>query len=82
MGELRRKQHHRFEDVCLDVVLQEPALDHLWRYWERLQGRASYKSAVTDWHDAETWRPIVAELFGSGKSPHQDLVRKTLAELA
>ena len=73
---------HRLEDVRLDGVLQEKSLPGLWPYWERLQGRPSYATAVTDWHDEENMRPAIKDVLGDGPSPVASLVTETLASLA
>lgn len=73
---------HRLEDVRLDVILKEKTLPNLWSYWERLQSRPTYKTCVTDWHDAAAWRPAIEEVFRGNPSPLQPLVTDTLASLA
>ena len=73
---------HRFEDVRLDDIFDEPALPELAAYWQRLQDRPSYTSAVTDWHDEENWRSAIVEVYGSGKSPVLAEMRQTLAAMA
>ncbi len=73
---------HRLEDVRLDDMLQESLVPRLAGYWERLQGRPSYRKAITDMHDEENFRTAIVEVFGNGKSPQLDDARKTLKRLS
>ena len=73
---------HRLQDVRLDDLLDDPSIPHVGDYWQRLQSRPSYKTAVTDMHDHEHFRTAITDVFGTGKSPHLDGARKTLKRLA
>lgn len=73
---------HRLEDVRLDDLLDHDSIPHVGDYWQRLQARPSYKSAVTDMHDHEHFRTAITDVFGGGKSPHLESARMTLGQLA
>ncbi len=59
---------HRLEDVHLIKVLEHPSLKKTAAYWNRLQARASYESAITKWHH-ENWREAVDVVFNGKPSP-------------
>ncbi len=73
---------HRFEDVRLDEIFQERSLPQLPDYWQRLQARPSYTSAVTAWHDEENWRSAISEVFADRKSPILAEMRQTLSAMS
>ena len=73
---------HRLEDVRLDDILQESLVPRLGSYWERLQARPSYRTAITDMHDEENFRTAIVDVFGDGKSPQLDDARETLKRLS
>ena len=73
---------HRLEDVRLDDILQENLVSRLGGYWERLQGRPSYRSAITDMHDEKNFRTAIVYVFGDGKSLQLDDARDTLQRLS
>ncbi|MEM7280651.1 MAG: glutathione S-transferase family protein [Pseudomonadota bacterium] len=63
---------HRLEDIHLDDLLAHKTLPELSGYWERLQNRPSYQSAIVAWHDEENWRSAIKDLYGDKKSPILD----------
>ena len=73
---------HRLEDVRLDDILQETLVPRLSSYWVRLQGRPSYRTAITDMHDEENFRTAIVDVLGDRKSPQLDDARETLERLS
>ena len=58
---------HRLEDVALGKLLTTEKLPYLKSYWQRLQARPSYKTAVLDWHEP-TWRNALEQIWGGRDS--------------
>ena len=72
---------HRMQDVHLDDLLRDDAVPQIGAYWERLQARPSYQSAVVDWHDEKNGRSVLREVFGDAKSPILAEAQKVLRSL-
>lgn len=70
---------HRLEDLHLDELLQHDKLPKLGEYWQRLQSRPSYQTAIVDWHDAVNWRTAIDEVFGDSVSPEFEQAAAMLA---
>lgn len=71
---------HRLEDVGLAEVLDWTALPETRGYWERLQARPSYKSAITDWHE-ESWRWGIQKLLGGEPSKRVPALKRKITKL-
>lgn len=73
---------HRLEDVHLDAILGHEAIPLIGDYWQRLQARPAYQTAITGMHDEINFRTAIVELFGDQPSPRLDEARAIVAELA
>ncbi len=58
---------HRIEDVALGEILVDGTLPNITAYWERLQARPSYETAVLAYHDSN-WREALQAVFGGAQS--------------
>ena len=71
---------HRLEDVALAEMLNWDNLPNIREYWQRLQVRPSYKTAVTDWPE-ENWRWAIQKVFGGKPSPRLPELKRKVSSL-
>lgn len=69
---------HRLADIHMDELLCLDRLPRVAEYWQQLQARPTYTSAIVDWHDDENWRSAIDEVYASQPAPDLPLALSLL----
>ena len=72
--------YHRLEDVMLGSLLQSDDFPNIKSYWQRLQSRPSYKTAIKDLEIIH-WRGAIERVYGDNPNPFLPLLKEEIRNL-